>query len=190
MADNAAVTEAAAATKPEKQLAQVWAGPRSGPEIAKQSEKAGRHQGGACSDLMTPGFFVVPDGSLQRYNSNWRKQQRSTAQPASLIKSFLHSFLSSVRRRRTEVVNFLNWPPKPALAVGRRRTEVVNFLNWPPKPALAVGSSAGRAPRKKRVSPSPTLAASAEKRTRPGGGFRCSGVHRNCGCGPAPRGEG
>ena len=44
MADNAAVTEAAAATKLEKQLAQVWAGPRSGPEIAQQSEKAKRRQ--------------------------------------------------------------------------------------------------------------------------------------------------
>ena len=43
-ADNTVVTEATTATKLDKQPAEVWAGPRSGPEIAKQSEKAWRRQ--------------------------------------------------------------------------------------------------------------------------------------------------
>ena len=43
-ADYAAVSEATTATKFAKQPTKVWAGPHSGPRIAKQSEKAKRRQ--------------------------------------------------------------------------------------------------------------------------------------------------
>ena len=62
--ENAGDPGAAAAIKFDKQPAKVWAGPLRGLQIAKQSEKARRHQSGACSDLTAPGFFVAPDGSL------------------------------------------------------------------------------------------------------------------------------
>ena len=63
--DHAVVPEAALATKFDKQPIQVWAGPHSGPQIAQQSEKAGRHQNGARFHLTAPGFFVAPDGFLR-----------------------------------------------------------------------------------------------------------------------------
>ena len=40
----AVISEAGTASKFGKQLFQVWDGPRSGPKIAQQSEKAGRQQ--------------------------------------------------------------------------------------------------------------------------------------------------
>ena len=42
--DNTVVFEAAAANKLDKQPIQVWAGPLCGPQIAQQSEKAGKRQ--------------------------------------------------------------------------------------------------------------------------------------------------
>ena len=42
--DNADVFKATIATKPDKQPAEVWAGPLGGPQIAQQSEKARRRQ--------------------------------------------------------------------------------------------------------------------------------------------------
>ena len=89
--ENAGDPGAAAAIKFDKQPAKVWAGPLRGLQIAKQSEKARRHQSGACSDLTAPGFFVAQT-ALCRYKSNWRKQKAPTNQVTSPVKSFLHSF--------------------------------------------------------------------------------------------------
>ena len=97
--DNAVSLEATAATKFGKRQLKVWAGPHSGPQIAQQSEKAGRHQGGACSDLTAPGFFVAPDGSLQLLTPNWRKQEASTNQLTSPISLFCTAFFSQKKAR-------------------------------------------------------------------------------------------
>ena len=51
--------KATVATSFGKQPIQVWAGPRSGPQIAQQSEKAKRRQIGARFHLPAPGFFAA-----------------------------------------------------------------------------------------------------------------------------------
>ena len=102
----AVILEATAATKFGKQHIKVWAGPHRGPQIAKQSEKARRHQNGACSDLTAPGFFVAPDGSLQPSRPNWRKLPVSAPKLFRRLSLFAQLFVE--RHRRTEVVNFAN----------------------------------------------------------------------------------
>ena len=90
--DHAVVPEAALATKFAKQPIKVWAGPLCGPQIAQQSEKAGKRQMGARFHLTVPSFFVSPDGSLQPCNPSWRKQQGSTNQPTSPMSLFCTAF--------------------------------------------------------------------------------------------------
>ena len=48
---------------------------------------------GACSILTAPGFFAAPDGSLRLNNPNRRKQQGSSAQAPSPVKSFCTAFV-------------------------------------------------------------------------------------------------
>ena len=95
--ESVVVFEATVATKLDKQLVRVWAGPLSGPQIAQQSEKTKRHQSGACSDLTAPGFFVAPDGSLQPYNPNWRILFVSVPNQHRRLSLFAQLFLQKKR---------------------------------------------------------------------------------------------
>ena len=101
----AVIFEATTATKFGKQPVQVWAGPLCGPQIAQQSEKAKRHQSGACSDLTAPGFFFAQTALCSnKIQTGGNKKHRQPNQHRRLV--FFAQLFSPRKKRVSSPSNY------------------------------------------------------------------------------------
>ena len=139
--------------------------PKSGParfagrRLRSNPKKPGN---GRWSLLQSDGswLFRCPDGSLRRYSPNWRKQEASTAQPTSPVKSFCTALILQIDHRNPRLPQAVARGGLPEKA--RTPPPPITVPAAPPKPA------ARRSDRRRTAGPGYR---SRRRRTAPG--YRC-----------------